>query len=627
MFAGILRDLIINLALFTSVIFLIGHSLRETNIYREFPSLTFKGKLIIGVVHGVIGTLILFFGFNIGGETLVDLRHLAIVVSAFFGGLPAAVTTGLIIAVNRIISINGLNLSSVLGAVNAINMAVGTGLISQYVTKHKWKYMNLYCLLSISVIAITLIPEIQALTTVLVLMWGISILSALWVIYLIRYLMSTNRLFQQVQESEEKYRLITENMSDLVSVLDRRGLILYASPSHQTVLNIDVDDYIGSYPHKYIHPDDLQRVRETFRQVMNNKSTLETEYRWKHADGHWIHIDMRGTPIIEENGEVHSIVVASRDITKRKTMEEQLLKTLNELKDLKLALDESSIVSIADSQGKITYANERFCEITGYKKDELIGKSHSITNSGHHPKEFFKHLWETISNGAVWKGEIRNTARNGQSYCFDTTIVPFLNNEGVPYQYVAIRTDITERKKHVHRLRYLSHVDGLTDLANRRYFDEKLEEECQRAYKDATPLSLILFDIDHFKAYNDTYGHQGGDICLQSIAKLMKEVVNHPYDLAARYGGEEFAIILPQTAEEGANIVANKLRQRVEELHIEHKGSSISDVVTISVGVTTSASEPITPEHLIEQADKALYKAKQNGRNQIKTFHTKRITV
>ncbi|MDJ0745555.1 MAG: diguanylate cyclase [Xenococcaceae cyanobacterium MO_167.B27] len=170
----------------------------------------------------------------------------------------------------------------------------------------------------------------------------------------------------------------------------------------------------------------------------------------------------------------------------------------------------------------------------------------------------------------------------------------------------------------IKQLEKLAILDGLTGIANRRYFEEVLKNEWQRLAREKKYLSLILCDIDYFKLYNDTYGHLDGDICLQKVSKTLQESTRRPADLVARYGGEEFAIILPDTDAHGALFIANKIRQEVEELKLPHSPSPVSDYVTLSVGVVTliphRGSNRTT---LVKRADDALYEAKQKGRNQV----------
>ena len=159
-------------------------------------------------------------------------------------------------------------------------------------------------------------------------------------------------------------------------------------------------------------------------------------------------------------------------------------------------------------------------------------------------------------------------------------------------------------------------MNELTDLANRRQFDTTLEQEWQRAIRSELPLSLLFADIDYFKRYNDSYGHQAGDDCLKKVADSLQKTVHRPSDLVSRYGGEEFVIILPDTTSEGALAVAEKMLKHIDDLKIPHKNSDSADHVTLSIGVATLCPEEgSSPNELIEAADRVLYKAKDNGRN------------
>jgi diguanylate cyclase (GGDEF)-like protein len=168
------------------------------------------------------------------------------------------------------------------------------------------------------------------------------------------------------------------------------------------------------------------------------------------------------------------------------------------------------------------------------------------------------------------------------------------------------------------KLHSLANLDGLTQVANRRRFDEYLSQELRRMKREQQPLSLIMGDVDYFKRYNDYYGHQSGDVCLKKIAQAMNTVAMRPADLVARYGGEEFAIILPQTPSEGVKTVAEAIRQEIGQLKIPNALSDVSEYVTLSLGIASLIPDRDTsPEDLINLADSALYRAKEQGRDRI----------
>lgn len=191
----------------------------------------------------------------------------------------------------------------------------------------------------------------------------------------------------------------------------------------------------------YVHPDDRQRVLDGLQNAIDDGKTLwSDEYRYIRNDKKEMVIYDRGFIMRDETGKPYRVIGSLMDITERKKAEK-------EIRDYKLALDKSAIVAITDQRGIIRYANDNFVRISKYRVDELIGQDHRIINSGQHPKSFFSELWATIAKGGIWKGEVCNRAKDGVLYWVDTTIVPFLDEQGRPYQYLAIRYDITEKKK------------------------------------------------------------------------------------------------------------------------------------------------------------------------------------
>ncbi len=183
-------------------------------------------------------------------------------------------------------------------------------------------------------------------------------------------------------------------------------------------------------------------------------------------------------------------------------------------------------------------------------------------------------------------------------------------------ELLRVKQQLEEANRELQRLSFL---DGLTGITNRRHFDELLNLDWKRAVRNATPLSLVMIDIDFFKAYNDTYGHQSGDNCLKQVANILSDTLKRAGDLVARYGGEEFVALLPGLDVEGATVVAEALRARVEAIEIAHAQSQIADRVTISLGFGSTVPKPnFSPALLVAAADKALYQAKHEGRNRVK---------
>ena len=207
----------------------------------------------------------------------------------------------------------------------------------------------------------------------------------------------------------------------------------------------------------------------------------------------------------------------------------------------------------------------------------------------------------------------------GRQYYLSIDAGPIYGGDGELIAVVETLRDMTEQKQAQITLERLAACDGLTGIANRRSFDDKLSQEWLRARRDKAPIALLMLDVDHFKLFNDHYGHQAGDDCLRRIAECLTAIVYRPGDLAARYGGEEFAIVLPSIDMDGALLVAQRVREAVHQLAIPHAASAFSQV-TVSIGVSCGVpSQDTCHEDLVKAADTALYQAKHAGRDRAAT--------
>jgi diguanylate cyclase (GGDEF)-like protein/PAS domain S-box-containing protein len=297
------------------------------------------------------------------------------------------------------------------------------------------------------------------------------------------------------------------------------------------------------------------------------------------------------------------IIIKNRDIRK---LNNKLSKYID-------VVDNNVLTSTTDKKGRIVSVSKAFCDISEYTKEELLGNNHRMIRHEDMPQELFIQLWETITSGKIWRGELKNKKKNGGYYWVDAIISPIFDEKKNIIGYTAIRHDISDKK----RIEELSIKDELTKLYNRRYFNEIFEQEINRAKRDNHFFALIILDVDFFKQYNDFYGHQKGDYVLESIGKRLIEICKRSSDTAFRIGGEEFAIIFTPRDKNDALNFAKLVNQKIEDLEIEHKHNKASNYITASIGLYIAYAHEIeTSEHIYNHADSALYKAKESGRNQ-----------
>lgn len=312
--------------------------------------------------------------------------------------------------------------------------------------------------------------------------------------------------------------------SCIVAITDQKGIINYVNKKFCQISKYSAEELIGQ-DHRIINSGHHSKlfIKELWGTIAKGK-VWKGELKNKAKDGTFYWVDTTIVPFLDAQNKPYQYVAIRSDITKRKEGEEELKNILKELSDYKYALDESSILAVTNQKGIITHVNDNFRIISKYSPEELIGQDHRIINSGYHPKEFIKNLWRTISHGKVWKGEIKNKAKDGSMYWVDTTIVPFLNEAGKPYQYLAISSDVTERKLVEEQIK-ASNIKALKDADQLKIMNTQLVDFCNIvSHNLRAPLINISMLVDFLEQSKDEEEKK------EVLAKI-QPVVNHLMDI------------------------------------------------------------------------------------------------
>lgn len=422
----------------------------------------------------------------------------------------------------------------------------------------------------------------------------------------------------QIERNEQHLHEITSSLGEGLLVLTSNGLLNFINKAACTMLGWTEEEILNKNVHDLFHPtrEDGTPCSITTCPQLNVTKThklFSSEDDWYYRkDGTKFPISIIATPITLQDNTI-GIAIAFHDTT-------DVRRERDWLRLMQAAIEHSSTsIVITDEKANIIYTNPQVTKTTGYSKEELYGRCTSIFQSGQASAKDYENLWKTILSGKVWKGELLDRRKDGSHFWEALSIAPVEDNHGVIKYFVGVSEDVTEKKKMHALLEEMSFHDALTGIANRRRFDEYFDLEWRQKSSTNKPLSIIMADVDFFKHYNDSLGHQAGDECLKRIAKALQSCIVRSGDMLARYGGEEFICILPKTDIAGAKLLAEKMRRSVLALKIPHPHSSTSEYVTISLGVAMSddlsTNDFNKGNSLLEAADKALYHAKLHGRN------------
>lgn len=330
------------------------------------------------------------------------------------------------------------------------------------------------------------------------------------------------------------------------------------------------------------------------------------------------------TALTSHEGEVIGITGVTRDITRDKQIAADLLESRNRLSYVMTEMADG--IALFHKEGMLMFLNDHY--------RDLFPLTKAFRRPGMDLRDILQAVQDTgeqlglPDNRRAWSDAAMDALKDGgnqQIQMFDGRWLNLRTRPTLEESAIVIVSDITDAKNleldlrsTTEKLQLLSEVDALTDLPNRRTFDSVLEREIARTARSGTPLSLLMIDVDKFKAYNDAYGHPAGDECLRTVGRCMKEAVNRPMDLAARYGGEEFAVVLPDTDEDGAYHIALNIAKRIRDSNLPHEASE-KGRVTVSIGVASycEGQQKRTAIDLISRADQALYGAKAAGRDRV----------
>jgi diguanylate cyclase (GGDEF)-like protein/PAS domain S-box-containing protein len=290
-------------------------------------------------------------------------------------------------------------------------------------------------------------------------------------------------------------------------------------------------------------------------------------------------------------------------------------KNLRSMQLLSQGLEQSpTAVIITDTGCNILYVNPTFEQMSGYSAKEVQGKHTRIFKSGRTEDKTYEDLWLTLAEGKTWHGYFENKRKNQKIYQVEAHISPIIGSNGKSERFIAVLEDVTVKIQLQQKLKRYATIDTLTGAYNRGYFTRNGEKELQRIARYGRPASLLLFDLDHFKSVNDTYGHAAGDIVLKYFTRCAAAQLRDS-DILGRIGGEEFAVLLVETDIPGARQLAERIRQEVSEMKILSDNITIN--ITVSVGCTSFSGPKDSLSKMLKRADAQLYRAKRNGRNRV----------
>ncbi|WP_240620295.1 EAL and GGDEF domain-containing protein [Peribacillus acanthi] len=420
--------------------------------------------------------------------------------------------------------------------------------------------------------------------------------------------MAKNNMNMDLELKDSLANLVFETMDDAVLMVEDTGEIVFTNRSTEKITGFSNSELIGNSL-SVLFSSSTEFL--SFWEKAKRTPKWSGEYRTRNKKGTDIISRVKTHRFSSENLKSNYLVYM-KDITdlKKKTVDLQLTNKIFE--------NTSEGVLITDARGKILSVNPAFQIVTGYSEEEVIGKNPSMLQSGLHNEQFYLEMWKEIKEKGIWKGEIWNKRKNGEVFPEWISIIRIIDDSGKTSHYVAVFSDLSDRKHAEEQLRKLAHYDALTGAANRYLLNKSLERLLITAKKYNQTLSVLFLDLDRFKQVNDTLGHNYGDLLLKKVSARLKSLLKNK-DIIARLGGDEFVIVLPNIKHPKEAVAVSK--EIIKALNTPFLLHDHEVYISTSIGVSLFPYDGDDVETLLKNADRAMYQAKSNGKNRYALYH------
>jgi len=425
-------------------------------------------------------------------------------------------------------------------------------------------------------------------------------------------------------------RLVSDNVPDMIWAkdLDKRYLFANKAMCEQLLGAASPDEVIGrsdlffAQRERDTHPANPlwhtfgEACQATDDETLRRRKAMQFDESG-FVRGQWMVLDAHKAPLVDDHGQLIGVVGSARDVTAQQAAQDKLRLAA-------LVLDNSSEAMLAtDANNCIVDVNPAFTTLTGYTREEVIGQTPKVLNSGRQGAEFFKAMWHDLNTCGHWQGELWNRRKNGEVYAEWLTINTIFHEDGSVRRRVALFSDVTEKKLAEELIWRQANFDTLTGLPNRRMFMDRLAQGLLKAQRRSQKLALLYLDLDHFKEVNDTLGHETGDLLLAEAARRITGCVRAS-DTVARLAGDEFTVILPEVDDPAhVEVIARNIIAALAGPYVLDGRSAL---VTVSIGITLYPADATGIDKLMENADQAMYEAKRAGRNRL-NFFTRAIAL